>query len=1263
MAAVLTLNTFAVPAFAAEDYETFEIEAVADGEEGEGVVGAEDDGYVDDEYVEDYDVEDNDADYEDIDVDVAGEGDFEDDGAAFVEEGEELVGEDAPAEEKLSKVVWNYNSETKKYSATFIYDDTDQTEITVVEGAGVEILNVVNASITNDKTYIKNVDDLIKVDGVAVDHGFTIPSWQTRVTATAITPGSNTAKTYEFYLFDALSEKDQKNTTIVSVTESGSKCNEPGTITPYTYVMMPGVTEYTGKNDNEVVGITEGDPKEIASRNHTWKLGQEETVTSEKVGHLDEDWEVFNTKKNSNGSVGLVDPEQGGQYLVKRVDTCTACGETRIVYLDEKGNPYCYPDVEGDYDKYGWQDNGDFKDNDDTVYYKDYIYIPTNYGYQYMGWVKQFKNIRSFTTKDGNPYTVITDDKGIGYNVEGNFDDFYKMFDEGDFIDRTKVTLIDCSKPGYFYEYRNWSTGESSGFDPSTGYEVVTIDKHCTELAQKWTMFAYQEDKNGKVLVDDASLVNLRNKDGKLVDKDTELVYVYSDKDKKKVIGKMYPGEVDVYNTVCTKEVPYTIVTECVCEKHAVKYYFGKDVAPIAGKMLSEEKTKTGFGPHTHTQDVSQYLQVWDKDAKEFKDVNEVFKLENLMAAMKKGYVEREIDNPEVIDEFTMATVDSSYIGYFEFKNADYRCNLSGMATNKLISLANDTSTCDKEGTITIDYLCEVCTKLTDEDNLKVHAHDPEKKFVEKTGTQVIIDEATCEKEGKAEITYHCLICKAKRGETKTIPLAKTPHKWNTVIDFSGKTVIARDNGFDVWNSEHGYNSEHDLLTDMYKHYTRYVANGWDIDNGEFEDADLLAWEWKEEEHKWDYEFPIYANGQVGRTGYAARVDLAQYCTVCKNKNLDYDQEIDELYITSLVEEDKAGNPGTIKLLAVKRNNVGKVKVKKEYEANYYSDWLAFRDRSTYDEVNNFKAVVNNLPATDKIDVDDLPDIIEAESLYKNLTAQEKATVANEKKILDAARAAVDAKIEEAEQKELEELKAKAQKDAERAAAEAKDDPTAEKIAKAEAKISDAKDLDADTTKAEADLKEAKAKKKAAEEAEAKKKAEEEAKKKAEEEAKKAAAQKAADAKASEAKKKAETAKAAPTNANLKAAEEAVKDADLVAKDLSDSGKQMLNEAKSAMSVAKAANASPVITFGSTKVNNKLNKSRTATHYIKLKKGAKLELKAVSSNGEKIEYWSNNKKVAKVSSSGVITAKKTGKGSVTVKCGNTSVRIKIKVVK
>ena len=468
--------------------------------------------------------------------------------------------------------------------------------------------------------------------------------------------------------------------------------------------------------------------------------------------------------------------------------------------------------------------------------------------------------------------------------------------------------------------------------------------------------------------------------------------------------------------------------------------------------------------------------------------------------------------------------------------------------------------------------------------------------------TRRILEDSTCNKQGKAVVETKCVICgRLLKSEDKVIERKK--HTFGDVTaSLTGNDVVVSKQATDVQASDYK------ALKDAFNAYKKY---------GEVPSA---AYGVYKDTHK---------EVSIGRTNYEITVNGAWTCTVCGEPlyvsgdthsfevdgekalvNKDGNKIFRYVYITDLQKEDSDSRTAgsiTVKVVAYGVDKGGEVYYASDTITRpFYSDWLAYLDR------------VNP---------------------------------------------------EEAEKVE------KAQKAAEEAAAKAKANPTDVNIRAAESAVLLAKSLGADTAKAEKDLADAiEAAKKAQEaEEEAKRKAEEEARRKAEEEAKrkaeyeeaqkKAAAQKAADAKASEAKKKAETAKAAPTNANLKAAEEAVKDADLVAKDLSDSGKQMLNEAKSAMSVAKAENASPVITFGSTKVNNKLNKSRTATHYIKLKKGAKLELKAVSSNGEKIEYWSNNKKVAKVSSSGVITAKKTGKGSVTVKCGNTNVRIKIKVVK
>ena len=75
----------------------------------------------------------------------------------------------------------------------------------------------------------------------------------------------------------------------------------------------------------------------------------------------------------------------------------------------------------------------------------------------------------------------------------------------------------------------------------------------------------------------------------------------------------------------------------------------------------------------------------------------------------------------------------------------------------------------------------------------------------------------------------------------------------------------------------------------------------------------------------------------------------------------------------------------------------------------------------------------------------------------------------------------------------------------------------------------------------------------------------------------------------------------------------------------------------------------------------KINKVPAA---VTIKKGKKYTLKAKrspSNSDQKLTYKSSNKKVATVSSKGVITAKKKGTAVITVTSGKVSVKCKVTV--
>jgi uncharacterized protein YjdB len=106
----------------------------------------------------------------------------------------------------------------------------------------------------------------------------------------------------------------------------------------------------------------------------------------------------------------------------------------------------------------------------------------------------------------------------------------------------------------------------------------------------------------------------------------------------------------------------------------------------------------------------------------------------------------------------------------------------------------------------------------------------------------------------------------------------------------------------------------------------------------------------------------------------------------------------------------------------------------------------------------------------------------------------------------------------------------------------------------------------------------------------------------------------------------------------------------------------------------KAGTAKITVTLKSGKkatITIKVQKKAVATSKITvnskkvtLKKGGKFQIKTTVSpttSKQKVTYTSNDKKVATVSSSGKITAKKKGTATITVKSGSKSVKVKVTV--
>ena len=103
---------------------------------------------------------------------------------------------------------------------------------------------------------------------------------------------------------------------------------------------------------------------------------------------------------------------------------------------------------------------------------------------------------------------------------------------------------------------------------------------------------------------------------------------------------------------------------------------------------------------------------------------------------------------------------------------------------------------------------------------------------------------------------------------------------------------------------------------------------------------------------------------------------------------------------------------------------------------------------------------------------------------------------------------------------------------------------------------------------------------------------------------------------------------------------------------------------KAKVTITLASGKKQVINVTVQKTAVKTTKITGIASKATLKKGKKLTLKPVISpitSLQKVTYTTSNKKVATVTAKGVITAKKKGTATITVKSGSKSKKIKIKV--
>ena len=103
---------------------------------------------------------------------------------------------------------------------------------------------------------------------------------------------------------------------------------------------------------------------------------------------------------------------------------------------------------------------------------------------------------------------------------------------------------------------------------------------------------------------------------------------------------------------------------------------------------------------------------------------------------------------------------------------------------------------------------------------------------------------------------------------------------------------------------------------------------------------------------------------------------------------------------------------------------------------------------------------------------------------------------------------------------------------------------------------------------------------------------------------------------------------------------------------------------KAKLTITLKSGLKKVVTVKVQKKDVKTTKIVGVTRNLTLKKGKKAVLKPTVqpfTSKQKLRYSSNKKKVATVSSKGVIKAKKAGKATITVKSGSKKVKVTVKV--
>lgn len=262
----------------------------------------------------------------------------------------------------------------------------------------------------------------------------------------------------------------------------------------------------------------------------------------------------------------------------------------------------------------------------------------------------------------------------------------------------------------------------------------------------------------------------------------------------------------------------------------------------------------------------------------------------------------------------------------------------------KYVKVSNDTSTCEEDGTATVEYLCKVCKTVVDTETVKVI----KKGHVRLAPVRENYVAPTCTSEGHYDAVAYCNRCKKVLDKRENVRIPRLPHTNETEVyqDENGKDVGVDDTVTDT-------NAAAEFVGNLVIDYQSELQAA----AGKADSADVY-----EDVRSWI--------GSAYGKEYTVTADAYTLCTECEGHKVVLDKA-PVITVDSVEKQSKECKPGSITLTATYTKADGtKVSVTDTFD--YYSTIEEYRGRKTHTPGNVVKENIVEATATENGSYDEV---------------------------------------------------------------------------------------------------------------------------------------------------------------------------------------------------------------------------------------------------------------------------------------------------